>query len=299
MDPPPTEVDPDHDTTYVLIQEACSRGYEAWSAPASSLSLAPGELSVQAERYGAADSEKQSMKVDEFELVWMREDPPFDRNYLFATYLLEYAAPPVINNPTGLRDSNEKLFILEFPDLIPPTWVGAELARAKKFVESVGGQAVAKTLSGYGGEEVHLLSMGDERFQTTFKKLSQDCSRPVMLQKFYPQVREKGDRRLILLDGRPIGGLTRYPKAGDFRANLHSGGSAEEAYVSPAEEKLCRQIAPELKNRGLYLVGLDLVAGLITEINVTSPTCVQEINRLADKKLEAEILDRAEAILEG
>ncbi len=299
MDPPPEEVDPDHDTTYVLIEEACARGYEVWTAPASSLSLDQSGLSVNAEKYGSDDKTKRQVDVDRFELVWMREDPPFDRNYLFATYLLEYAAPPVINNPTGLRDSNEKLFILEFPELIPPTWVGAELAEAKQFVETVGGKAVVKSLSGYGGEEVHLLTLGDEHFQTIFAELTDDGCRPVMLQKFYPEVRGEGDRRLILLDGRPIGGLTRYPAAGDFRANLHSGGSAGEAYVSPAEEKLCRQIAPELKNRGLYLVGLDLVGGLITEINVTSPTCVQEINRLAGKKLEADILDFAEAILEG
>ncbi len=301
MDPPPEQVDQQHDTTYVLIAAAAQRNYQTWVAPAAALFYERGAVQVCARPFSsglgsseqAARASVETVRLADFSVVWLREDPPFDRDYLYSTYLLDRANVPVINNPAGVRNSNEKLFIFEFPDLIPRSWAGADLGQALKFIERVGGRAVLKSLSGYGGEEVYLLSGSGESSEKLFRRETVDGSRPVMLQEFLPSVRERGDRRLILLDGEPLGGLTRYPADGDFRANLHSGGRAGEAYVKDSEAAICRQLKPTLKRRGLFLVGVDLIDDKITEINVTSPTCVQEINRETGGQLEERIVDRA------
>jgi glutathione synthase len=155
---------------------------------------------------------------------------------------------------------------------------------------------VVKSLQGYGGEEVHLLDASSD-FEERLREVTDGGKTAVMIQEYLPSVTERGDRRIIVLGGEPIGGLTRMPADGDFRANLHVGGRADDAYVTETERDLCRQIRPYLVERGLHLVGLDLIDNLITEINVTSPTCVQEINRLSDRSLETEIVDYVEETL--
>jgi glutathione synthase len=235
----------------------------------------------------------ERVPVNEFDVVWMREDPPFDRQYLYSTYLLEHTDTFVINNPSGIRDTNEKLVILEFPDLIPDTWVGTDFDAGWDFVRAHENGAVLKTLSGFGGEEVFIVPDNRSEARDLFLESSDGQSVPLLLQEYLPEVKKEGDRRLILLGGEPIGGLTRYPADGDFRANLHSGGRTGDVYVSEREREIARQLKPALMDRGLHLVGVDLVSDMVTEINVTSPTCVREITRASDRNLQDEITEYA------
>ncbi len=306
---PLASLDPNHDTTYVIMRELERRDRKLWTCRSPDLTLSEGEPGVRASRVSVHESgrhdhfrrrEKTRLPLDEFDLVWMREDPPFDQQYLYATYLLEHTPCPVLNDPGGIRDSNEKLLILEFPDWIPPTWVGADPASAREFVEDVGGEAVLKTLEGFGGEQVYRLSRGGPNVPALLDTVTDGGETTVMVQRFLPAVQETGDRRVLVLDGEPLGALTRHPDAGDFRANLHSGGSATDAEgLDEREHRLCEALAPELRRRGLHFVGLDVIDGHLTEINVTSPTCVQEINTLADVRLEERIVDHALSLAEG
>ncbi len=305
MDPLPHQVDPEHDTTYLLIKETAGRGIESWVAPACQLSLQQAGLKIAARRVemdsgGDADrveySEEELLNADQFDLIWLREDPPFNRDYLYTTYLLEKTTTPVVNHPAGVRDSNEKLLIFEFPELIPQSWVGANFKRALEFIRAVNGRAVLKSLSGFGGEEVYLLELKKAGLEELFNRETVNGTRPVMLQEFLEAVCEQGDRRVLLLDGEPLGGLTRHPAAGDFRANLHSGGRSGEAYLTDQEKHVCRQLKPVLQKRGLFFVGLDMIGDKITEINVTSPTCLQEINRATGSSLEKQVIDQAEQL---
>lgn len=298
MDPLP-EIDPTHDTTYVIMREVESRGHDLWVCQSGDLEVRSDSTSVRAKRVTVeVDGEEyfEEIEVDDrdpeaFDVVWMREDPPFDLSYLHATYLLDHVPVPVVNDPAGLRNANEKIFSLEFPEHVPPTWVGSRPEAARSFLEEVGGKGVAKTLEGFGGEQVYRLGLDDPNHRALLRQLTEGGRRPVLIQKYLPEVLEEGDRRIIVLGGEPIGGLTRYPAEGDFRSNIHSGGRAGESDVRPVEREICESLKPELLDRGLHLVGLDLIGDRITEINVTSPTCVQEINREAGERLEADIVD--------
>lgn len=300
---PLADILPDHDTTYVIMREVEARDCEVWWARSVDICWDDGSLFVAAQRVKVRVDdpgnrhfellEEAHLPINEYDLVWMREDPPFDQQYLASTYLLEHADVPVVNSPEGIRDSNEKLLSLEFPEHLPETWVGASQNQGRKFVESVGGTAVGKTLSGYGGEEVYKLDRDDPNLGSLLSLLTEDGERSIMIQEYLPEVTETGDRRVIVLGGEPIGAISRLPGENDFRSNFHSGGSAGETGVRPVERDICRDLKPELLDRGLHLVGLDVIGDKITEINVTSPTCVQEINRGAGVNLEQQIVDYA------
>lgn len=286
---PIESIDPNHDTTYVLMKAAQQAGREVYVCQSVDLEHRDGQLFCSVREVDVVnpsgshfqyESEERVMDSAGFELIWMREDPPFDQQYLYATYLLDRADCPVINEPSGLRNANEKCFMLRFPDLIPSTWTGSRVDRALQFVSEVQQDVVAKTLNGFGGEEVYHLSHSDSRIEDRLRELTQGDSRTILLQEFLPEVRDDGDRRVIVLGGEAIGALTRHPPDDDFRANLHSGGSASKGSVTEQENQIVETIAPSLTKNGLHLVGLDLIGDKITEVNVTSPTCVQEINRL-------------------
>ncbi len=301
---PLEEVDPNHDTTYVIMREFESRGGEVWVCQSRDLFLRTDAFHVNAKKVSVKVNgsnhyevlRKKRLDLNDFQLVWMREDPPFDLHYLHSTYLLEHAPVRVINSPEGIRNSNEKMLSLEVPGHLPPTWVGTDRDEAQTFLKEVGGEAVAKTLEGFGGEQVFRLSLEDPNRNVLLRQLTENGQRPIMLQKFLPEVTEKGDRRVIVVGGEPIGGLTRYPAEGDFRSNIHSGGRAGECEVKQREREICGDLKPLLLERGLHLVGLDLIGDRITEINVTSPTCVQEINQETGETLESRILDYVESL---
>ncbi len=298
---PVEEFDPAHDTTYIIMRELEKRNHQIWTCRSVDLAWEGGELSADMRRISVSDSnsgsghfieiERASVLLDSFDLIWMREDPPFDSQYLYSTYLLERVSVPVINDPVGIRDCNEKLFILDFPDLIPRTWVGADIDSARQFLKSVGDVAVAKSLSGYGGEEVYRLESGGEASLRRLEGITRHGEQTIMLQEFLPSVSHQGDRRVIVVGGEPLGVLSRLPSPGDFRSNLHSGGSAQAAQLTEKEREICGLLKDRLLEKGLHFVGLDLVDEKIIEINVTSPTCVQEINRLGEMRLEKKIVN--------
>lgn len=296
-------IDPSHDTTYVIMQEVERRGAEVWWSQSLDLHLTHDSFRVNARHVSVLEGDRyehfrtirrDEQRLADFDMVWMREDPPFDSQYLFSTYMLEHARVPVMNDPRGIRDSNEKMLIMEFPDHGAPTWVGSRPGAARSFLERIGGRGVGKPLAGYGGEGVFRLTLGDPNLSALLEQLTRKGNQTIMIQQYLEGVEGEGDRRVIVLGGEPIGALSRQPAEGDFRCNLHSGGSATGTGVRPDEEELCQSIKPALLKRGLHLVGLDLIDGLLTEINVTSPTCVQEINELAGVALEEEIVSYAE-----
>src|SRR5439155_181963 len=201
----------------------------------------------------------------------------------------------VLNDPHGLREANEKLYALRFPDLVPESLVSAEPARLKAFMESLGGEMIVKPLDGCGGAGVFHLHRADRNLNAILELSTRDATRLVMAQRYLPAVREEGDKRLIVLAGEPLGAVRRIPRDDEHRGNIHVGGRVERAPVDARDREICRRMADRLMADGLYFVGLDVIGGLLTEVNVTSPTGVQEIDRLDGVCLEAHVLDFVEA----
>jgi glutathione synthase len=222
----------------------------------------------------------------------MRKDPPVDRDYFFATLILERArgSTLLVNDPRGLRDANEKLYIFNFPSLIPPTRVTRSIAELRRALDEWGGEMIVKPLYGSGGFGVLHVRAGDRNANSILDLVSHDGRELVMTQRYLPQARE-GDKRIILLDGEPIGAVLRVPRSDDLRANLHVGGTPERTTLTARDLEICNTIAPRLRDDGLYLVGIDVIGGWLTEVNVTSPTGVQEIDRLEGVQLEGRIVD--------
>ena len=231
-----------------------------------------------------------------FDVVFMRKDPPFDMAYFFATHLLGLVDPAVtlvVNAPRGLREANEKLYALNFPDLIPESLVASELARLRAFLDVMGGEMIVKPLDGCGGAGVLHVRRDDRNLNALLEMSTQDGTRLVMVQRYLPAARQ-GDKRLIVLDGEPLGGVLRIPRDDEHRGNIHVGGRVERAPVDARDREICRRMAPRLRADGLWFVGLDVIGGLVTEVNVTSPTGIQEIDRLDGACLEARVLDFVE-----
>jgi len=228
----------------------------------------------------------------------MRKDPPFNMDYIYATYILDMVDENrciVINDPRGIRNSNEKLYSLYFRDVIPETFVSKDIDRIRDFLHSVDGQIVVKPLEGYGGEGIFFVKEGDPNQTAILESITQFGKTYVMAQKFIERVYE-GDKRVIILNGEPIGAVLRIPEEGEFRCNFHSGGTPALAEMSERDFEICDTIRSKLVEDKLYLVGIDIVGGYLTEVNTTSPTCVQEINSFTNTKLEKKIVDFAEEL---
>jgi glutathione synthase len=227
----------------------------------------------------------------------MRKDPPADAAYLYATMLLSLADERqtfVLNNPAGLREANEKLYSLNFPDAIPPTLVTYEIPRLKSFLEEQGGEMIVKPLDGHGGEGVFLATSKDRNLGAILETVTQFETRLIMAQRYLPEAR-KGDKRLIVLDGEPLGCTLRVPRDDEHRGNIHVGGNCVKAPISARDREICRMLKPRLERDGLYFVGLDIIGDYLTEVNVTSPTGVQEIDRLDGANLEGKVIDFVES----
>ena len=305
MDPVGT-INTEKDTTFVLMLEAQSRGHEV-------LYLELKDLLVKnAKPYGSASritlkrgadyyklGKRETVEMGSFDAVWMRKDPPFNQDYIYATYILsliDRSKTKVINNPRGIRESNEKLYTLYFPEWIPGSVVTKDIAELQKFLTEAGGEIVVKPLDGHGGEGVFYVREGDRNSNVILETVTGFGKQYVLAQKFIKEVSE-GDKRIILLNGEPLGAVLRVPKpGGEFRCNFHSGGSPAKSDLTERDIKICKALSRRLKEDGLYFVGIDVIGGYITEINTTSPTGVQEINRLNGVKLEAEVIDFAEAL---
>jgi glutathione synthase len=250
-------------------------------------------LRVTATPLAFEEGPPERVALDGCALVWMRKDPPFDMDYVQATWLLDLAArtTTVVNRPEALLMANEKLFALRWPDLLPPTLVSAEPARLAEAVRGWG-EAVLKPCDGCGGRGVVRTSADDPNLPALAELLTGEGARVAIAQRYVPGI-AAGDKRILLVDGEPAGWLNRVPGSRDHRANLHVGGRAEPCDLNEADLRICRALGPELRRRGALFVGIDVIDGQLTEINVTSPTGIQEADRFLGTAIEERILDAA------
>ncbi len=295
------------DTTFVLMLEAEARRHEVWYLELKDLFVRGGKpfgnatrLSLRREKGNHYTlGETETVELGSFDAVWMRKDPPFNMDYIYSTYILsliDNGRTKVLNDPKGIRESNEKLYTLYFPEWIPESIVSKDITQLNRFLSDVGGEMVVKPLDGHGGEGVFYVREGDRNANVILESITDFGRRYVLAQKFIERVSE-GDKRIILLNGEPLGAVLRVPKpGGEFRCNFHSGGSPAKSDLTDREMEICRTLAPRLRKDGLYFVGIDVIGGYVTEINTTSPTGVQEINRLNGVRLESEVTDFVEEL---
>ncbi len=292
------------DTTFVFMAESQARGHNNHYCGIRDLMVADGKVHamcspievrpVQSEhwRFGTSDF----IAAEQFDAVFMRKDPPFDMNFFFATHLLSLIDPKrtfLFNRPSGLREATEKLFIMHFPDLIPETIVSSNPAQILAFCDKIGGDIVVKPLDGCGGMGIFRVTRGDLNTHSILETVTAEGQRPIMAQRFVPESRE-GDQRVIYLDGVPLGSMLRVPRADDLRGNIHVGGTCRRAELGKREYEICQRLAPALSELGIYFAGLDIIGDRLTEVNVTSPTGIQEINALDGVHLEKKVIDFVE-----
>ncbi|HEY8514236.1 MAG TPA: glutathione synthase [Candidatus Binatia bacterium] len=307
MDPLPV-INIDKDTTFAFLLEAQSRGHEIFYIDARDLALNRGvpeatfrSVSVrrkQGDHFTLGDARREPLVW--FDAVFLRKDPPFDMDFFFDTHiasLVDRRKTLVINDPRGLREANEKLYALNFPDVIPESLVTSDVRRLKEFLVDMGGEMIIKPLDGCGGAGVFHLHRGDRNLNSILEFATNESRRRVMAQRYLPEVR-KGDKRIILIDGEPRGAVLRVPSEEEARSNLHVGGSAVAFEMSPRDLEICARVGPKLREDGLVFVGLDVIGDYLTEVNVTSPTGVQEIAALYGKHLEVEMIDWVERAAE-
>lgn len=295
---PIERLDPGHDTSVALMEAAQQRGHQVWITEPSLLSVVEGqawgllrrvELTpvqlveghwVAAELWYEVD-EVEQLPLEAMDAVFMRKDPPVSVPYLYATYILDYVNPAktrVINSPHGLRAANEKMYALQFTGAIPDTMVSQNKALIRETVERWGA-AVLKPLGGKAGEGILFLQASDRNLNSMVEISTHQGQEPVMIQTYLPAAQD-GDKRIILLNGEPLGAVNRIPTGSEFRGNMAVGGRVAAVEITPREEEICRQLAPTLRRDGLYFVGIDVIGGYLTEVNVTSPTGVREIDLL-------------------
>lgn len=231
-----------------------------------------------------------------FSVVWMRKDPPFDMAYILATYVLDLAPPGtlVVNDPLGLKRFNEKLFAMQFPQFHPHVLLSKDKVRIRKFIEDEPGKAVLKPWDGNGGRGVIVVEKGDKNLPALIELITANGRDFVLVQRHIPGI-VKGDKRVLLFDGEPVACVMRVPSDQDHRGNIHVGARVEACELTPREREICSALGPVLREHGLLFVGIDVIDGYLTEINVTSPTGLQEANRLYGLKLEARLVDLVEA----
>jgi glutathione synthase len=302
---PPEEVE--FDTTCSLIREAGLRGHlclqvnpgELYLRDNSPLALA-GEVAIAPDHAAGIDEQKKLVRLDEFDLILMRREPPFDMNYLNDTLVLSFISNnvPVINNPRGLRDSNEKLYTLNFPGLCPPTLVTRDADMLKSFAREISSNIIVKPLDSYKGYDIEKIDPDDPESTLKIHKVTRDGSRLVMAQKFIPEV-IKGDKRILMLNGEPLGAFNRLPPEGSFKANISAGGSEAKTGLTERDHEICDKIADRLREDGHFFVGIDVIGDYLTEINVTSPAGIPEINMFDNVKLECQVWDWLEIFIAG
>lgn len=284
---PMDRVLPDKDTTFALQRAAHGRGHEALHCQPRDLFVERGDVFARIRHLTVSDAAPhvtfgvaEDVRLADVEAVFIRKDPPFDAMYLYATLLLERARgrTQIVNDPRGLREGNEKLYALHFPQWMPRTLVSNDKAQILDFARRVGGKGVIKPLDLAGGAGVMILSPDDKNARSIVELVTMEGTRFAMVQEFLPAVVE-GDKRILLLDGEVLGAINRVPRSDDFRSNIHVGGTVEACEVTAEERALVADIAPRLRRDGLVFVGLDVIGGRLTEVNVTSPTGIQQLSR--------------------
>ena len=294
------------DSTFALCLEAQARGHRLLHYTPDRLRLNGPRLEAMAEPLTVNDVEGDHARLGDprlvdlsaVDVVLLRQDPiPFDLAYLTTTYLLERIHPKtlVVNAPRGVRDAPEKLFVMDFPELMPPTLIARDRLAIEAF-RAEHGEVVIKPLYGAGGAAVFKVGLKDPNFGSLFDLFSVTFREPWVIQKYLPAVAE-GDKRIILVDGEAKGAVNRIPAADDIRSNMVRGGAAKETDLTPRERAICERIGPELRRRGLLFVGIDVIGGFLTEINVTSPTGIRAVKTLGGPDLAVAIWDAIEAKL--
>ena len=302
------QMDPMHgidiagDSTFALMLEAQARGHVLWHYEVAHMWLDGGTLKarvrpVTVKNVAGAHYEfgpEATVHLAEMDVVLMRQDPPFDMAYITATHLLEHIHPKtlVVNNPAAVRNAPEKLLVTHFPELMPPTMIAWDKGAIREF-RKLHGDVIVKPLFGNGGIGVFRIKPDDENLGSLLDMFFAASREPLMVQRYEPAVRA-GDKRIILIDGEPLGAVNRVPAEGDSRSNMHAGGRAEKTTLTPREVEICKAIGPTLKKEGLLFTGIDVIGDYLTEINVTSPTGLQQIARFDGINLAAAIWAKIE-----
>jgi len=295
------------DTTFALMLEAARRGHRLFYYTPDRLSLLEGAVVAEASAISVRDVKgdhfslepKQRLDLSGADVVLLRQDPPFDLAYITSTHLLERLPPGVVvvNDPASVRNAPEKLFVLDYPQFMPETLITRDRAAIEAFLAQYG-ELVMKPLHGYGGAAVFKVGQNDPNFGSLYDLFATTYKEPWVVQRFLPQV-AKGDKRIILVDGVAAGAVNRVPAKNDIRSNMVRGGAAAATEFTPREQEICDTLGPELKRRGLLLVGIDVIDGYLTEINVTSPTGIRAIRNLGGPDLAVSIWDAIETRLAG
>ncbi len=291
------------DSSYALALEAQRRGHAVYHYLPSALTLRDRRVRARARPLRLepepgrpfAHGDWMTLDLATLDVVMMRQDPPFDMAYITATHLLEKIRPGtlVVNDPVEVRNAPEKLFVTHFPDLMPPTLITSDRAEITAFRQEHR-DVILKPLFGNGGADIFRVPPEDENLNALLEMFTRLYREPVMVQAYLPEIRQ-GDKRIILVEGEPVGAVNRIPPAGDARANFHTGGYAERAELTERDREVCAAIGPALRARGLLFVGIDMIGDYLTEINVTSPTGIREIDRLSGTHLAGEVWRAVEA----
>ncbi|MDX8351722.1 glutathione synthase [Cognatiyoonia sp. IB215182] len=296
-------IDIDADSTFRIAEEAQARGHELFYYTPDKLAYDAGDVvargwpltvrRVTGDHFTLGNEE--TVRLADFDVVWLRQDPPFDMGYITTTHLLDMIHPDtlVVNDPFWVRNYPEKLLVLQFPDLTPPTMIARDLETLKAF-RAQHGDVILKPLYGNGGAGVFKLKTDDSNLASLHELFAGINREPLIMQKFLPAVSE-GDKRVILVDGEPVGAINRVPAAGETRSNMHVGGRPEKVALTERDREICARIGPLLKEKGQIFVGIDVIGDWLTEINVTSPTGIQELERFDGVNIAEKIWQAIEA----
>lgn len=295
------------DTSFAMLLEAHARGWELHYMELASLYLRNGKAFARTRTLEVQRDEKQwfqfvaeqNMALETLDVIIMRKDPPFDQEFLYATYILELAESAgvyVVNKPQSLRDANEKLFTAWFPQCCTETLVTRNAHQIKEFLNKLG-EIIVKPLDGMGGASIFHLRQGDPNLSVILETMTQHNTRTVMAQKYLPEIKD-GDKRILMVNGEPVPYcLARIPAQGESRGNLAAGGTGEGRRLSEQDRWIANQVGPTLREKGLVFVGLDVIGSSLTEINVTSPTCVQELDKQFGLNISGQLMDHIEIVL--
>ncbi|MDK3019579.1 glutathione synthase [Pseudodonghicola flavimaris] len=296
-------VDINADSTFRLAEEAQARGHELFFYGPDQLAYQEGRITARGQDMTvqrvagtpAILGEEREVDLADYDVVWLRQDPPFDMHYITSTHLLDRLKPDtlVVNDPFWVRNYPEKLLVLNFPQLTPPTTIARDLRTIRAFKEKHG-DVILKPLYGNGGAGVFRLDTNDRNLSSLHELFTGFSREPLIVQKYLPDVRN-GDKRVILVDGEPVGAINRVPAAGETRSNMHVGGRPEKVGLTERDLEICATIGPLLKEKGQIFVGIDVIGDYLTEINVTSPTGIQELERFDGTNAAEKIWEAIEA----
>ena len=293
----------DEDTTFRIAEEAIERGHQLYYYLPEDLAFFENKIFCEGHQlevkrnlnqHFVLGPKKKLSLMDDVDIVWLRQDPPFDMSYITSTHLLDFLDQKtlVVNNPFWVRNYPEKMLVLRYPEITPPTIVGRNVGMFQYFREKHG-DVIIKPLYGNGGAGIFKIGEGDPNLNSLLELFQNISDEPIIMQKYLPEVIE-GDKRVILIDGRPIGAINRIPKKGEIRSNMHVGGKAVKVELTRRDLEICDKVGPLLREKGQVLVGLDIIGDMLTEINLTSPTGIQELEKFNSINVAEEIWNSLE-----